>query len=240
VDAEGIATTFAGCFIVLRKAVFTPEGQPLMGFISGLPHLLAKIPDLFLRLFNKAVSDARSAGWQDLMFSIEQFHEEQQPDEVADYTDLSPAAFLTAIISNPLTKEEQQVERDRMVTLRRTDEMAARQRDRNRVYSEGLPKRLGDTGVTADMQSSMPDIDNIALLTKVEQIALMNALESYDELPREQIRDLVRDSAFTHAARFKLQEYEGTVNAMGQASSRINMFATTTKAAYMQCAMAEP
>jgi hypothetical protein len=50
------------------------------------------------------------------------------------------------------------------------------------VYSEGLQKRLEDTGVTAAMQSSMPDIDNIALLTRVEQIALMNILESQDEL----------------------------------------------------------
>jgi hypothetical protein len=131
VDADGINTTFTGYFIVLLKAVFTPEGLLLMNFIIGLPHLLGKLPDVFLRAFNNEVSDARSAGWQDLIFSIEQFHEEQQPDEVADYTDLSPAAFLTAIISKPLTKEEQQAERDRMVALRRTDEMAARQRDCN-------------------------------------------------------------------------------------------------------------
>jgi hypothetical protein len=226
VDAEGEETTFAGQFIILPKSVFTPPGHPLMDIIIGQPHLLAMIPDLFCKLFAQARAAAKAAGWQSLLFAIEQFHYEQQPDEVADYTDVSPAAFLSVILaSKPLTKEEAQAETDRLARQRRREEFAVRQQQRTQIYVDTPPQRYPDDTPGGARGATASDENYVAPLTRAEQLALMSILETSEEIPREQVRDLLHDYSFALAGRTMLEEYQGACDYMAVTSGRLNMFA---------------
>jgi hypothetical protein len=66
-----------------------------------------------------------------------------------------------------------------------------------------------------------PDVNHVAPLTRVEQLALINILEAHhEEIPREQVRNLLHDYSFALAGRTMLEEYQGACDFMAATSVR--------------------